>query len=160
MLVSAFMAAAALAQSVGGTIGYDHTAVLFVEPDTATLAVVDSADGSVYDVRRQVLADDDDTAVAEIVELVSSVESMETCPDGMYVVGSGVDITLIKPQIEAATSLAVSVPEEHEMALARGAALAAGTAPLFVSSTAAFAYALDSEAAAAEACRLPPRTRR
>ncbi len=150
MLVSAFLAATALGQAVGGAIGYDRTAVLFVEPDTATLAVVNTADGSVYDVRRQVLADDDDTAVAEIVELVSSVESMETCPDGVYVVGSGVDIALIKPQLEAATSLTLSVPEEHEMALARGAALAAGTAPLFVSSTAAFAYALDSDAAAAE----------
>ena len=96
MLVSAFLAATALGQSVGGAIGYDRTAVLFVEPETATLAIVNTADGSVYDVRRQVLADDDDTAVAEIVELVSSVESMETRPDGVYVVGSGVDITLIR----------------------------------------------------------------
>jgi hypothetical protein len=32
MLVSAFLAATALAQSVGGAMGYDRTAVLFVEP--------------------------------------------------------------------------------------------------------------------------------
>jgi hypothetical protein len=45
MLVSAFLAASALAQSVGGAMGYERTAVLFVEPDTATLAVVETSDG-------------------------------------------------------------------------------------------------------------------
>ena len=50
MLVSAFLAAAALAQTVGNAIGYEYTAMLFVEPDTATLAVIDSADGSITDV--------------------------------------------------------------------------------------------------------------
>ena len=33
-------------------IGYERTGVLFVEPDTATLAVVDTADGSLWDVRK------------------------------------------------------------------------------------------------------------
>ena len=61
----------------------------------------------------------------------------------MVVVGSGVDIPLIKPALEAATSLELSVPDEPEMALARGAALASANAPLFASSTAALAYALD-----------------
>ena len=49
MLVSAFLAATALAQSVGGAMGYERTAVLFVEPDTATLAVVETSDGSIVD---------------------------------------------------------------------------------------------------------------
>ena len=52
MLVSAFLAAAALAQAVGNGINYAHTALLFVEADTATLAVIDSADGSIADVHR------------------------------------------------------------------------------------------------------------
>ncbi|WP_420891236.1 DUF7159 family protein [Mycobacterium riyadhense] len=145
MLVSAFLAAAALGQAVGGAVGYEHTAVLYIEPDSATLAVVDTADGSVSDLHRMLLADDDDAALAELVEMVSSAESMDAHPDGVYVVGSGVDVPLIKPVLDRATALTVSVPEEHEMALARGAALASGSAPLFVSSTAALAYAQDAE---------------
>ena len=143
MLVSAFMAAAALAQAVGNATHYAHTALLFVEPYTATLAVVDSADGSVADVHRRVLPEDDDRAVAELAEMVAGAESLDTSPDGVFVVGSGVDIPLIKSTLEAATSLHVSAPEEPEMALAHGAALASANAPLFASSTAALAYALD-----------------
>ncbi|WP_420865978.1 DUF7159 family protein [Mycobacterium ostraviense] len=52
MLVSAFLAAAALGQAIGGAVGYERTAVLFVEPDAATLAVVDTANGSVSEVCR------------------------------------------------------------------------------------------------------------
>jgi hypothetical protein len=143
MLLSAFLAAAALAHSVGNATGYDHTALLFVEPDTATLAVVNTADGSIDDVRRVLLPDDDDEAVAALVEMASGAEELHAQPDGLFVVGSGVDIPMIKPPLEAATSLAVSTPEEPDMALARGAALASANAPLFVSSTAAVAYALD-----------------
>ena len=47
MLVSAFMAAAALSQAVGDATDYANTALLFVEPYTATLAVVDTSDGSI-----------------------------------------------------------------------------------------------------------------
>jgi hypothetical protein len=143
MLVSAFMAAAALTQAVGDATNYARTALLFVEPYTATLAVVDTADGSITDVHRKVLADDEGRAVAELVELVASAETLEMDPTGVVVVGSGVDIPLIKPALEAATSLELSVPDEPEMALARGAALASANAPLFASSTAALAYALD-----------------
>jgi len=143
MLVSAFMAAAALTQAVGDATNYAHTALLFVEPYTATLAVVDTADGSISEVHRRALAEDEDEAVAELVDMVSGAEALETRPDGVVVVGSGVDIPLIKPALEAATALALSVPDEPEMALARGAALASANAPLFASSTAALAYALD-----------------
>jgi hypothetical protein len=143
MLVSAFMAAAALAQAVGDATSYARTALLFVEPYTATLAMINTSDGSVFDVQRRPLSDDEDQAVAELVELVSGAESLEAAPDGVFVVGSGVDIPLIKPVLEAATSLELSVPDEPEMALARGAALASANAPLFASSTAALAYAQD-----------------
>ena len=44
MLVSAFLSAAALAQTVGYAVGYKHIAMLFVEPDTATMAVVNSTE--------------------------------------------------------------------------------------------------------------------
>jgi hypothetical protein len=143
MLVSAFLAAAALAQAIGEATNYAHTALLYVEPDTATLAVVDTSDGSIADVDRRSLPDDDDEAVAKLVEMVKGADALEAHPEGVFVVGSGVDIPLIKPALEAATSLPVSAPEEPQMALARGAALASANAPLFASSTAALAYALD-----------------
>jgi uncharacterized membrane protein YgcG len=143
MLVSAFLAAAALAQSVGNETNYAQTALLFIEPDTATLAVVDSADGSIADIHRRPLPEDDEAAVASLVELVSGAEALETHPDAVFVVGSGVDIPLIKPTLDAATTLPVTAPEEPETALARGAALASASTPLLVSSTAARAYAQD-----------------
>jgi hypothetical protein len=143
MLVSSFLAAAALAQAVGNATNYAHTALLFIEPDTATLAVVDTADGSIVDVERRPLPEDDDAAVAELTTMVSGAEALDTRPDGVFVVGSGIDVPLIKPALEAATALPLSAPEEPETALARGAALASAHAPLFSSSTAARAYAQD-----------------
>jgi hypothetical protein len=143
MLVSAFLAAAALAQAVGSATNYSRTALLFVEPDTATLAVVDSSDGSIAEVHREALPDDDDAAVASLTSLVSGAEELDTRPDGVFVVGSGIDIPMIKPALASATSLPLTAPEEPETALARGAALASANAPLFSSSTAARAYAQD-----------------
>jgi hypothetical protein len=143
MLVSSFLAAAALAQAVGNATNYAHTALLFIEPDIATLAVVDTADGSIVDVDRRALPADDDAAVAQLTTMVSGAEALETRPDGVFVVGSGIDVPLIKPTLEAATTLPLSAPEEPETALARGAALASAHAPLFSSSTAACAYAQD-----------------
>jgi hypothetical protein len=143
MLVSAFLAAAALAQTVGNRTDYAQTALLYIEPDSATLAVVDSADGSITDVRREALPDDDDAAVAQLASLVSGAEALPTQPDAVFVVGSGIDIPMIKPVLEAATTLPLSAPEEPDTALARGAALASANAPLFASSTAALAYAQD-----------------
>ncbi|BBX47691.1 hypothetical protein GCM10009641_18890 [Mycobacterium cookii] len=143
MLVSTFLAAAALAQSMGAATGYARAALLYVEPETATLALVDTNDGSITEVHREVLPDDDDQAVSKLLDLVSAAERLDDEPDGVLVIGSGVDIPLIKPALEGATSLPLSVPEQPEMALARGAALASAHAPLFASSTAAQAYALD-----------------
>jgi hypothetical protein len=141
MLISAFLAAAALAQAVGQAIGYGRIAMLFVEPECATLAVVDAADGSITDVHKELMHSAD--ATAELVEMVAGLESLETCPAGLFVVGSGVDIAPIKSRLETETSLAVTAPDEPETALARGAALASANAPLFASSTAALAYAQD-----------------
>ncbi|MGB6208311.1 MAG: hypothetical protein WBF82_15275, partial [Mycobacterium sp.] len=142
MLVSSFLAAAALAQVVGNSVGYAQTGLLFVEPDTATLAVVNTSDGSITDVRRQPLAPGTDP-ITQLSAMASGAETLATRPDGLFVVGSGVDIAPIKAQLEAATGLTVNAPEEPETALARGAALASANAPLFSSSTAALAYAQD-----------------
>ncbi|HZC93903.1 MAG TPA: hypothetical protein VE400_25180, partial [Mycobacterium sp.] len=141
MLVSAFMAAAALTQMVGSTVGNAHTALLFLEPDTATLAVVDSADGSITDVHKELISSDN--TVADLAGMVTGLDALETRPQSVFIVGSGVDVAALKPQLEVVTSLPVTAAEEPETALAWGAALASANAPLFASSTAALAYAQD-----------------
>src|ERR1700758_22849 len=89
MLVSAFLAATALAQSVGGAMGYERTAVLFVEPDTARLAVVETSDGSIVDVFKQpIYAESYDEATAQLSDMVAELEQLESAPDGLLLVGS------------------------------------------------------------------------
>ncbi len=156
MLVSAFLAATALGQSVGGAMGYDRTAVLFVEPESATLAVVETSDGSITDFYKERIDDaSSDAATAQLTGMLAGLEETELTPGGVFVVGSGVDIASIKPALESATSLSVSAPEEPQMALARGAALASANAPLFASSTAALAYAQDFGTGAVDPYALP-----
>lgn len=141
MLVSPLLAAAALAQAVGAALEYQHIAMVFVEVSSATLAVVDIADGSIVDLHRQALKGT--SIAAELVTMVAGLDSPRSRADGVFLIGCGVDIVKIKPALEAATALVVSVPEEPQIALARGAALASADAPLFASSTSALAYALD-----------------
>ncbi|BBZ25428.1 DUF7159 family protein [Mycolicibacter hiberniae] len=143
MLVSAFLAAAALAQTVGSSVGYQRTALMFVEPDGATLAVVDSADGSITEVQKVTLPADDAAAKGELTRLAAEAGRLPSQPEGLFVVGSGVNIGVVKPALDAASALPVSVPEEPETALARGAALASAHTPQFDSSTSALAWARD-----------------
>ncbi|WP_458524242.1 DUF7159 family protein [Mycobacterium sherrisii] len=154
MLVSAFVAAAALTQSVGAAMGYERTAVLFVEPGTATLAVVDTVDGSVDDVHTAPLdADWAPTVTAELVALMAGLDDVPTPPGALFVVGSGVDVTGIGRRIGEVTSLVVNMPEEPETALARGAALASAHA--LASPTTATAYAQDPGTGAVDVSSLP-----
>lgn len=148
MLVSAVMAAAALAQAMGSATNWARTALLLVEPGSATLAVVDTSNGSVTDVHRHALPGSDDAALAKLTSMVSGAESMSA--DGVFLVGSEVDIPSIKPTLEAATALSVTTPEEPEMALARGASLAAANAKLGAPRTVSMPAAQTSSAAAVE----------
>ena len=133
-LVSPFHSAVALARAAGESAGYDHTALLCIEPDVATLAVVGAQDGLVVEVRRRFLPHDDDEAVGALVEIVRDAGEMEGGPQGVFVVGAGVDVPLIMPTLVEATSLPVSAPEQPETALARGAALASANTELLTSS--------------------------
>jgi hypothetical protein len=150
MPVSAFMAAAAMAQAVGSATNCARTALLFVEPTTATLTVVDSSDGSIADVQRQPLPEGDDAVRAELAAMVSGAQAMEARPESLFLVGSGVDIPLIKPALEASTSLSVTAPEEPETALARGAALASANASLGAPATVAIPQAQPAGSGAGE----------
>jgi putative ABC transport system ATP-binding protein len=126
--------AVALARKAGESAGYDSTALLCIEPDTATLAVVDTADGLVVDLRRRFLPHDDDEAVAALAEIVKGAGEMEGGPQGVFVVGSGVDIPLIMPALAEVTTLPVSAPEQP--ATAPTSDSIQGRSPLFASSTA------------------------
>lgn len=144
MLVSPFLAAVALVQATSNVTHYARTGLLFVEPENAALAVVDSADGSITDIQHRRLSRDDDAAVAELTGLVAAAEGLQSGPEGVFAVGAGVDVAMIKPALAEMTSLPFSAPQHQDVALARGAALASADAPLFVSSTSGMAWAQDS----------------
>jgi hypothetical protein len=145
MLISPLLAAAALTQTVGDAMNYQYTALLFVEPETATLAVIATADGSIVDLHRRRVncAGRSREAASEMAAMVAALDELESRPDGVFVVGCGVDIAPVKSHLAATVSIPVNAPEEPDMALARGAAVASANAPLFTSSTAALAYAQD-----------------
>ena len=153
MLVSELHAGAALAQAVGATVGYDRTALLFVERDTATLSVVETADGSVVKVERQDLHSAD--AVGQLTAMVAGLTDLAAPPQGVFVLGSGIPVAAIKLHLESATSLPVSAPDEAELALARGAALASANAPRFEASTVGLAAADVTQAAGADYMQAP-----
>ncbi len=143
LLVSELHAAAALAQAVGRALAYDKTALMFVERDTATLAVVETADGSVVKVLSQSLHGEDAVAVA--AEMVTDLDVQDSVAQGLFVVGSGVDITAVKAHLKDLVSVPVMAPEEPQLALARGAALASANAPRYDTSTIGLAYSQDPD---------------
>ena len=143
MLVSELHAAAALAKAVGRAVGYDKTALMFVERDSATLAVVETADGSVVKVLSQCLHGAD--AIAVVAEMVTNLDFQDSVAQGLFVVGSNVDVTAVKAHLKDLVSVPVIVPEEPQLALARGAALASASAPRFDTSTVGLAYSQDPD---------------
>lgn len=143
MLVSEGHAAASLAQAVGRAVGYAATALFFIDHDNATLSVVQTDDGSVTKVLSRSLHSTD--AMAVLTEMAAAVDAQGSPPQGMFVVGSGVDVTELKAHLERLLSLPVNAPEEPELALARGAALASAHAPAFEASTVGLAYSQDPD---------------
>lgn len=143
MLVSEGHAAAALAQAVGRAVGYDTTALLFIDRDAATLSVVQTEDGSVVKVLGSSLHSTD--AMAVLTDMAAAVGAQETPPEGLFIVGSGVDVSSVKEHLQHLVSMPVNAPEEPELALARGAALASAHAPAFEASTVGLAYSQDPD---------------
>ena len=142
-LASELHAAGALAQAVGRAVGYDTTALILIERDTATLAVVETADGSIVKVLSRSLHSAD--AMAVLAEMATGVQAPKSRPRGMFIVGSGADVTSVKAHLEDLVPLPVIAPAEPELALARGAALASANAPQFDVSTVGLAYSQDPD---------------
>jgi len=148
VLVSELHAAGALAQAIGQTVGYERIALLFVECDTATLAVVRAADGAVVRVTSRSLQVQD--AAAELRAMVAGLDAGTEPAQAVYVVGSGIDATTLEAEIASATTLPVHAPQDGDLALARGAALASATAPRFEASTVWLASTEDTAAGSTE----------
>lgn len=143
VLVSELHAAGALAQAVGQAVGYDRTALMLLDRDTATVAVVETATGAIVKVQTESLHAQD--AVAELQRMVAGLETIDQPPQGLFVLGSGVDVAAVKSQLSLGTMLPVHAPEEAELALARGAALASASAPRYEASTVGLGYARDPD---------------
>ena len=143
LLVSELHAAAALAQAVGRAVGYDKTGLMFVERETATLAVVETADGSVVKVLSESLHGGD--AIAAVADMVSDSNIEESQAQGLLVVGSGIDVTAVKAHLSDLVTVPVIAPEQPHLALARGAALASASAPRYDATTIGLAYSQDSD---------------
>jgi len=132
-LVSELHAASALAVAIGRSTGCRRTALLFVEQDLATLAVVQTEDGAVVRVSSRSLADSD--AAGDVIAMVGGLETLSDPPQTVFVVGPGAGVDALTARLAASTSLPVRRPDDAELALARGAALAGATVPRFDAET-------------------------
>lgn len=133
VMVSELHAASALAQAVGRRTGCARTALLLVERDDATLAVVRTADGAVVAVQSRALCAGD--AVDDLGAMVAAVEHTAEPPEAVFLMGAGRDVADLAERIAGRTTLPVHGPDDADLALARGAALAAASTPRFEAAT-------------------------
>ena len=80
-------------------------------------------DAAIIEVDSQPLTDAD--AAPVLTDMLSALEGDASSPDGMFVIGSGRDLSAVIEQANEVLSIPVSAPADGEIALARGAALAA-----------------------------------
>lgn len=133
VLVSELHAASALAQAIGQAIGDDRIALVFLEGATATLAVVQTADGAVVKVHSRPA----DSAEA-VAEMITGLETLDAPPQAVFVMGSGLgsaDTEAVRAQLAGRTTLPVHAPQDADLALARGAALASADRPRYEAET-------------------------
>ena len=116
-------------------MGYDKTGLMFVERETATLAVVETADGSVVKVLSESLHGGDAARRGGRNTVGEDSNIEESLAQGLLVVGSGVDVTAVKARLTDLVAVPVIAPEQPHLALARGAALASASAPRYDAST-------------------------
>jgi hypothetical protein len=158
VLVSEQSAAGALAQTIGCALGYETTAVLLIKFDTATLSIVNSADGSIAD---GLTCNFGGAKLVDVLPgIVTSLETNDPHPQGVVIVGSCAEIGAVKSRLESLVAVPVIVPEEPDLGLARGAALAAANAVGLEAPTVCLAYSQDPDGgvklSAADTLVVPP----
>lgn len=131
VLVSELHAASALAQAIGRAVGYERTALMFIDGDTATLAVVRTVDGAVVRVHTRGRS----AGTQVLGEMVGRLDALDEPPQALYLVGGGPESGRLRAVISEHTSLPVHAPDDADLALARGAALASASAPRWEAET-------------------------
>lgn len=148
----------ALARGMAEVIGYGTTAVCVIEPESVIALIVNTSDGAVQTAFNHAIDSE-----GSLISWLSTVFTMaDWQPEALVLVGSVGGFESILPQLEEALSVPVFAPEEADLALARGAALAsAQTIELPIIDVAnEFDYRFDQGHAVAGGRHRPDRERR
>ena len=110
----------ALARRIAQMMGYQTTAVCVIEPEQLIAVVVDASENAAQTaVNHSVVTEED------LVGWLSSVFARTDWePEALVLVGSAEDLDGLVPVLQDALSVPVFSPDEAQLALARGAALA------------------------------------
>jgi hypothetical protein len=110
----------ALARGIADVIGYDTTAVCVIEPDVVITLIVHTRDGAVQTALNHSI-DSDESLISWLSTVFTKADWQ---PEALVVVGSAGGFASILPRLESALSVPAFAPEDSQLALARGAALA------------------------------------
>ncbi|UUO03178.1 hypothetical protein M4D79_08660 [Mycolicibacterium novocastrense] len=114
-------ASEAVAWGVAELLGNEVTAVCVIEYDAVIALVVNTREGAV-----QTAVNHSVDSEESLIRWLNAVFTRaDWRPEALVLVGSGADLDAIMPRLEAVLSVPVFAPAEAELALARGAALAA-----------------------------------
>lgn len=80
-----------------------------------------------------------------LANLVNPLKGKENAPDGVFLLGLDTDVSDLAESLGDAIALPVNSPDQPELALARGAALASAQEPDFEASTALLGQAYSLE---------------
>jgi hypothetical protein len=119
--VQSVQAVETLAQAITPVIGYEQTAVCVLERDSATVVMVDTCDGQTQTAVKH-LRDGHDGLIRWLTAMFGRSKWQ---PAGVVVVGSDHELDAISWQLEKALPVPVFAQSEAQLAVARGAALAA-----------------------------------
>jgi hypothetical protein len=121
VVISDTDAAGALAFGIAEITEYDDVAVCVVEPDVALVARVHSGDVEVDRIDRTLDGDDEREPAGAMMALLDATDRP---PNAVFVVGSD-DVEAVVSSFEESSDAQVFSAAEADLALARGAALAA-----------------------------------
>ncbi|MGK2883094.1 MAG: DUF7159 family protein [Mycobacterium sp.] len=117
-------ASEAFAQGIGVVLGYTRTAVCVVQHDEAIASMVDSRSAQIR------ASSCEDVSAEGLITWLSELLLRESWqPEALVMVGTDMDLSAVSADLEEALETPVFAPAEAELALARGAALAAVQAP-------------------------------
>ena len=123
LAVSEWDAADALATGIAGLAGCDDAGVCIVEPHTALVAVVNPQGALVDRIDRRVQGHNSAELVGALVPMFDAGR-----PDAVFVFGSARDLDVVLSQLRSAMAPPVVSAAGADLALAKGAALAAARA--------------------------------